>query len=121
MSVAEISNDETGKIAGILEAKWAQMAADNSRLKAENQALNHALDIMTADRNYWRDRGEAGERERDEERDRSEFMTRQWQGVQAIAKETLEHERNARPKPTLVADEHTKLIAARFGADNRQN
>lgn len=120
MSTAEITNEETRKIANILGEKWSEMAGDNGRLRAENQALNHALDIMTADRDYWRLRGEAGERERDEERDRSEFMTRQWQGVQAIAKETLAHERHIKPRPALVSDEHTKIIGAKFGADSRQ-
>ena len=88
MSIEEVTAEETGKIAGILETKWAQMAADNSRLKAENSSLNTALDIMTQDRNYWRDRADHGERERDEARDECEFMMRQWQGVYAIAKET---------------------------------
>lgn len=114
MSIAQISNEETGKITGILEAKWAQMTADNSRLKAENKALNHALEIMTQDRNYWRERGETGEHERDHERDRSEFMLRQWQGVQAIARETLDYE-----KRTVVVDDETKRIGVKFGADSR--
>ena len=113
MSIAEISNEETGKITGILEAKWAQMTTDNSRLTAENKALNHALEIMTQDRNYWRERGEAGEHERDQERDRSEFMLRQWQGVQAIARETLNHE-----KRNVVVDEQTKLLGVKFGANS---
>ena len=119
MSIDEVTPEETGKIAGILETKWAEMAADNTRLKAENKALNHSLEIMTQDRNYWRERGEAGERERDEARDHSEFMIRQWQGVQAIARETLEREKSGRAKTVVVADEQTKLLGVKFGADSR--
>jgi hypothetical protein len=111
MSVDEITNEETGRITGILEQKWAQMTKDNARLTAENQALNHALDVMTQDRNYWRERGQEGEKERDEARDDAEFMLRQWQGVQAIAKETMERVKGERartvsephPSPTLAA------------------
>ena len=64
MTVAEITNDETGRIAGILEQKWQTMSGDNSRLRAENSAKDHALDIMNQDRNYWRTRCQESEKER---------------------------------------------------------
>lgn len=117
MSISEVTTEETAKIAGVLEGKWIEMAADNTRLKAENKALNHSLEIMTQDRNYWRERGEAAERDRDEARDHSEFMIRQWQGVRAIAVETLGREKSSRAIP--VIDEQTKLLGTKFGADSR--
>ena len=118
MTVAEITNDETGRIAGILEQKWQTMATDNSRLKAENMAVAHALDIMGQDRNYWRERALQGEKERDEARDDSEFYIRQWQGVQAIAKETMERVKGDRAKP-IDDDEQVKGPGIKFGADSR--
>src|ERR1700726_576106 len=97
MRMDEITSEETGKIAGILETKLAQTYADKTRFKAEADSLRTALDVMTADRDYWRHRAEESELERDEARESEEYMHRQWENVGAVAKETLEH-RNARKK-----------------------
>lgn len=120
MTVAEITNDETGRIAGILESKWSQMAGDNSRMKAENMALDHALDVMTQDRDYWRERCQESEKERDQARDDSEFLIRQWQGVQAHAKATMDKINGDNAKP-IDDDEQVKRLGIIFGADNRTN
>jgi hypothetical protein len=88
MSVNEITAEETGKIAGILEIKWADMLARNTRLTAENESLSLSLDLMTVDRNQWRSDAEQLRRERDTERDNNEFMLRQWQNIYALAEET---------------------------------
>src|ERR1700722_18088627 len=104
MSMDDITADETGKIAGILEQKVTQAYADKNKFKAEADSLRTALDVMTADRDYWRHRGEEAELERDEARESEEYMHRQWESVGAVAKETLEH-RNARkkkPRPQLA-------------------
>jgi len=104
MSMDDITADETGKIAGILETKWAQTYADKTRFKAEADSLRTALDVMTADRDYWRHRAEEAELERDEARESEEYMHRQWESVGAVAKETLEHRntRKKRPRPQLA-------------------
>lgn len=120
MSVEEITTEETAKIAGILEAKWTQTDADKTRFKAEAELLRTALDIMTGDRDYWRGRAEAGERERDEARASEEYMLQQWLKINAIAAETKIHVLGGRNQP-IVTDEETKLIGAKFGADSRTN
>ena len=106
MSLDEVTAEETSKIAGILETKWTQTYADKTRFKAEADSLRTALDVMTADRDYWRHRAEAGERERDEARESEEYMLRQWHGVYAIAGETKDHVLGRRTKtvePNLPA------------------
>ena len=87
----------------------ADNVGDNSRLRAENSAKDHALDIKNQDRNYWRTRCLESEKERDEARDDAEFMLRQWQGVQAIAKETMERVKGDRAKP--IDDDDTCVTA----------
>lgn len=89
MSLDDVTAEETGKIAGILETKWTQTYADKTRFKAEADSLRTALDVMTGDRDYWRHRVEEAERERDDARESEEYMYRQWQGVGVIAKETM--------------------------------
>ena len=84
-----ITPEETAKIAGILETKWTQTFADMTRFKSEAESYRTALDVMTADRDYWRKRAEDSERERDEARESEEYMHRQWQGVVAIGQETV--------------------------------
>ena len=104
MSLDDVTPEETIKIAGILEQKVMQAYADKNKFKAEADSLRTALDVMTADRDYWRHRGEEAELERDEARESEEYMHRQWESVGAVAKETLEH-RNARrkkPRPQLA-------------------
>lgn len=119
MSIEEITTEETAKIAGILETKWMQTDADKLRFKAEAESFRTALDVMTGDRDYWRHRAESAELERDEARESEEYMHRQWQGVGAIARETLSRRMEYVTKPTVV-DEQTKRLGAKFGADNRQ-
>ena len=84
-----ITPEETAKIAGILETKWTQTYSDMTKWKAEAESKATELDVMTADRNYWRKRAEDSERERDEARESEEYMHRQWQGVVAIGQETV--------------------------------
>jgi hypothetical protein len=92
----DITADETAKIAGILETKWTQTYADKTRFKAEADSLRTSLDVMTADRDYWRHRAEAAELDRDEARESEEYMHRQWQSVGAVARETIEHRQQRR-------------------------
>jgi hypothetical protein len=104
MSIDDVTPEETVRIAGILEQKVTQAYADKNKFKAEADSLRTALDVMTADRDYWRHRGEEAELERDEARESEEYMHRQWENVGAVARETLEY-RNARkkkPRPQLV-------------------
>ncbi len=106
MSLDEVTPEETGKIAGILETKWTQTYADKTRFKAEADSLRTALDVMTGDRDYWRHRAEAAERERDEARESEEYMHRQWQGVKAIAQETFAHRMARKPQEQLAPPEN---------------
>ena len=86
-------------------------------------AKDHALDIMNQDRNYWRTRCLESEKERDEARDDAEFYMRQWQGVQAIARETMERVKGDRAKPIddddTVLRQAVKRLGIKFGADSR--
>ena len=89
MSIEEITADETIKIAGILETKVAQVYKDRDSFKAEAESLRVSLDAMTIERDYWRNRTEESERDRDDHGESEEFMHRQWESVAAIARETL--------------------------------
>ena len=89
MSVADVTPEETVKIAGILETKVAQAFSDRAQFKAEAESLRVALDAMTIERDYWRNRTEESERDRDEHGECEEFMHKQWESVAAIAKETM--------------------------------
>jgi hypothetical protein len=128
MSVKEITAEETGKIAGILETKWSEMSSDNTRLTAENESLNVSLDLMTQDRNYWRERAETRERERDRARTEREYMLQQWLGVIAIAEETKNEVLSGRisrtgaeqKSATLTdaAESELKRLGAKYGGNN---
>jgi hypothetical protein len=122
MSVNEITSEETAKIAGILETKWVQTDADKMRFKAEADSLRTALDVMTADRDYWRHRAEEAEKERDDAREGEEYMHRQWQGVAAIATETMARriERKAQKKlpPPKYDDTPPSVVVFNRRAEN---
>ena len=121
MSLDDVTPEETGKIAGILETKWTQTYADKTRFKAEADSLRTALDVMTGDRDYWRHRAEAAEAERDAARESEEYMHRQWQSVGAIAKETMLHrkERMSQDKPSPLDPPPKAVVFNRQGADGR--
>jgi hypothetical protein len=86
-----ITHETVGKVAGVLETKWTEMSEDNGRLKTENQSLRVSLDLMTNERDYWRDRAVIRENERDKANIESEYMLKQWLAVYAIAEETKKH------------------------------
>jgi hypothetical protein len=128
MSIADVTAEETGKIAGILETKWSEMSSDNTRLTAENESLNVSLDLMTQDRNYWRERAETRERERDRARTEREYMLQQWLGVIAIAEETKNEVLSGRISRTGAeqksaaltdaAESELKRLGAKYGGSN---
>jgi len=128
MSLDDVTAEETGKIAGILETKWTEMSSDNTRLTAENESLNVSLDLMTQDRNYWRERAETRERERDRARTEREYMLQQWLGVIAIAEETKNEVLSGRicrtvaeQKASIVTDDaerELKRLGAKYGGNN---
>jgi hypothetical protein len=119
MTVAEITNEEGVKIANVLGEMFVDKTERLTRAEAAEQALGHALEVMTHDRDYWRRRCEDTERERDADRERAEVYLRQWKGVRAIANEAVNYEKHSRESP--MEDEKVKLLGAKFGADNRQN
>jgi hypothetical protein len=119
MTVAEITDEEGAKISNLLGEMWNDKTQRVTRAEASEQALSHALDIMTKDRDYWRKRCEDTEHERDEDRQRSELYLRQIAAARAALTEALRTEKIE--KPRLVTDEQVKLLGAKFGADNRQN
>jgi hypothetical protein len=103
MSAADLVTDnEVAKLAGILEGKWTQTYQDRDRLKAEAGSLRTALGVMSNDRDYWRERAEAAELERDLARESEEYMHRQWQSVGAIAKETVTYRSERLASKSLV-------------------
>jgi hypothetical protein len=127
MSLNDVTSEETGKIAGILETKWTEMSSDNTRLTAENESLNVSLDLMTQDRNYWRERAETRERERDRARTEREYMLQQWLGVIAIAEETKAEVLSGRisrtgaeqkASTTEAAERELKRLGAKYGGNN---
>ena len=89
MSLDAITPEDTIKIAGILDTKVTQAYEDLARFKAEAASLRVSLDAMTVERDYWRNRSEETERDRDEYGEAEEFMARQWETVLATAKETM--------------------------------
>jgi hypothetical protein len=128
MSFNDVTPEETIKIAGILETKVMEAYGDKTRFKAEADSLRTALDIMTADRDYWRHRAEAAELERDESRQSEEFMYQQWDSVKAIAQETFARrmERKGQdklPPPTIKDDAEARHNAtvAQFAPPHIRN
>ena len=103
MSVDEVTPEETVKIAGILETKVAQAFADRASFKAESASLRVALDAMTIERDYWRNRTEESERNRDEYGESEEYMNSQWESVAAIAKETVARRAERRRRQARLA------------------
>ena len=103
MTIEDVTPEETVKIAGILETKVGQVYADLARFKAEAESLRVSLDAMTIERDYWRNRTEESERDRDEHGESEEFMHRQWESVAAIAKETMARRADRRRKQTRLA------------------
>lgn len=120
MNIAEISNDEMEKIGVIFGQGYAQLRADYTRVIAENHALLNTNDIATKDRDYWRDRAQVSEQERDAAQDLCEFLIRQWEGVYSHAEETKSRWAKWRSK-LIKADEQTKLLGQKFGADSRKD
>jgi|HubBroStandDraft_4_1064222.scaffolds.fasta_scaffold00027_15 hypothetical protein len=103
MTIEDVTPEETVKIAGILETKVAQAFADRAQFKAEAESLRVALDAMAMERDYWRNRTEESERDRDEHGECEEFMHKQWESVAAIAKETIARRTERRRKQVRLA------------------
>lgn len=83
MSIADVTPEETGKIAGILETKWARMVADNLQLKEELEAQTVRADIVQKDCDYWHDRCLAAESRGDKFWADMDFMLQQWNKLRA--------------------------------------
>ena len=99
----EVTPEEAIKLAGILETNVAQAYADRTSFKAEAESLRVALDAMTIERDYWRNRTEESERDRDEHGESEEFMHQQWESVAAIAKATIARRAERRSKHPRLA------------------
>jgi hypothetical protein len=83
MSIEEITNDETAKVAGILETKWARMVDDNNKLQEELEAAKLAADILQKDADYWHARALAAEARGDKHWADMDFMLQQWNKLRA--------------------------------------
>ena len=83
MSIDGITNDETGKLAGILEAKWVRMVDDNNKLDEELKAARLQIDIMQKDVDYWHDRALKAETRGDKFWAEMDFMLQQWNKLRA--------------------------------------
>ncbi len=83
MSAEEITNDETQKVAGILETKWARMVDDNNKQREELEAARVANDILQKDTDYWHDRALRAEARGDKFWADMDFMLQQWNKLRA--------------------------------------
>jgi hypothetical protein len=83
MSVTDITNDETGKIASILETKWARMVEDNHKLTEELESEKVARDILQKDADYWHSRALSAEARGDKYWAEMDFMKQQWNKLRA--------------------------------------
>ena len=83
MSIESITNDETGKIAGILETKWTRMVDDHNKLKEELSAAHVRADILQADCDYWHKRALTAEARGDKHWADMDFMLKQWNKLRA--------------------------------------
>jgi hypothetical protein len=124
MSVVEITNEETQKVAGILEAKWARMVSDNTQLKEELEAQTVRADIVQKDCDYWHARALEAEARGDHFWASMDFMQQQFNKMLA---QCIEVDRTIKrgiltPLEDLTKpDEQTRLLGLKFGADSRQN
>lgn len=84
MSIAEITPEETGKIAGILETKWARMVDDLNKTKEELEAARVAADILQRDADYWHDRALKAEARGDKHWADMDFMLQTWNKLGAM-------------------------------------
>jgi len=83
MSVEEITNAETQKVAGILETKWGRMVDDNNKLTEELAAQTVRGDIVQKDCDYWHARALQAEARGDKFWADMDFMLQQWNKLRA--------------------------------------
>lgn len=83
MSIDEVTPEETGKIAGILETKWTRMVDDNDKLREELEAVRIAADILQKDTDYWHERALRAEARGDKFWADMDFMLQQWNKFRA--------------------------------------
>jgi hypothetical protein len=83
MNVEAINNEDTAKVAGILEAKWSRMVDDNNKLTEELDAARVAADILQKDCDYWHDRALRAEARGDKFWADMDFMLQQWNKLRA--------------------------------------
>jgi hypothetical protein len=81
--IESVTNEETGKIAGILETKWARMVNDKNKVEEALEAANVARDILQKDCDYWHERALAAEARGDKFWAEMDFMLQQWNKLQA--------------------------------------
>jgi len=81
--IDSVTPEETGKIAGILEAKWGRMVDDNNKLTEELEAARVANDILQKDIDYWHDRALRAEARGDKFWADMDFMLQQWNKLRA--------------------------------------
>ena len=79
----EITPQQTGKLAGILETKWDRMVADNTQLKEELEAQTVRADIVQKDCDYWHARALQAEARGDKFWADMDFMLQQWNKLRA--------------------------------------
>jgi len=84
MNVETVTNEETGRIAAILEAKWQRMVADYDKRGEELEAANTARDILQKDADYWHARALAAEARGDKFWADMDFMLQQWNKLRAM-------------------------------------
>jgi hypothetical protein len=83
MSLEDITPEETGRIAGILETKWARMVNDTNKLREELEAARVAAEILQKDAGYWHDRALVAEARGDKHWADMDFMLQQWNKLRA--------------------------------------
>jgi hypothetical protein len=113
MSIDSITNDETGKLAGILETKWTRMVDDNNKLDEELKAARLQTEIMQKDVDYWHDRALKAELRGDKYWAEMDFMLQQWNKLRAQCIEvdrTIKHGLLAKDELPLQSEKMPSVV-----------
>ena len=90
MNVENITDEETAKIAGILEAKWARKVADMQNLEEQLKSMTIREESARKEAMYWHERCLAAETRGDTHWASADYMQRQWDSLFAQASEVRE-------------------------------
>jgi hypothetical protein len=108
VNVTEITDEETAKIAGILEAKWARKVQDMQKLEKELKSVTIQLSSARKEAEYWHGRCLEAEERGDVHWASADYMQQQWDALFAQAFEVREAVKTGIIPQKLLAAQRTQ-------------